>query len=187
MAPRSRVSPGRAVSSALVLPVAFLAALPAAAQTVSDPGLQVEIVATGLTQPTSMAFIGNDDILVLQKASGQVRRIVGGVLQPGFVLDVPVHFASERGLLGIALDPDFVLNGQVYLYYTESSTGPTPRRPRRRAGTESIASGSCRGFTLPLIKRGRAMRSPLFPDRTRLREKFTGFPWVSQVQSSLSR
>jgi glucose/arabinose dehydrogenase len=70
-----------------------------------------------------MAFIGNDDILVLQKANGQVRRIVGGVLQPGFVLDVPVHFASERGLLGIAVDPDFVLNRQVYLYYTESSTG----------------------------------------------------------------
>jgi glucose/arabinose dehydrogenase len=70
-----------------------------------------------------MAFIDNDDILVLQKANGKVRRIVGGVLQPAFVPDVPVHFASERGLLGIALDPDFVLNRNVYLYYTESSTG----------------------------------------------------------------
>lgn len=108
---------------ALVVPVAFLTSLPAAAQTVGDPGIQVEMVATGLTQPTSMVFIGNDDILVLQKANGQVRRIIGGVLQPGFVLDVPVHFASERGLLGIAVDPDFVLNRQVFLYYTESSTG----------------------------------------------------------------
>ncbi len=111
------------MSSALVLAGACLVTLPAAAQTVGDPGLQVEIVATGLTQPTSMAFIGNDDSLVLQKANGQVRRIAGGVLQPGFVLDVPVHSASERGLLGIAVDPDFVLNRQVFLYYTESSTG----------------------------------------------------------------
>jgi glucose/arabinose dehydrogenase len=127
------MSSARAVSGAGVLPVAVLAVavlsgavlavFPAEAQTVNDPGLQVETVATGLTQPTSMAFIGDDDILVLQKANGQVRRIVGGVLQPGFVLDVAVHFLSERGLLGIAVDPDFVLNRQVYLYYTESSTG----------------------------------------------------------------
>jgi glucose/arabinose dehydrogenase len=109
--------------SIAVLSGAALAVFPAAAQTVNDPGLQVETVATGLNQPTTMAFIGPDDILVLQKASGQVRRIVGGVLQPGFVLDVAVDSASERGLLGIAVDPDFVLNRQVYLYYTESSTG----------------------------------------------------------------
>src|SRR5262249_10165274 len=29
----------------------------------------------------------------------------------------------ERGLLGIALSPDFQQNGQVFLYWTESSTG----------------------------------------------------------------
>src|SRR6185503_11025743 len=119
-----RVSLGRAIAVALGLgSVAVLAVLPTAAQVVNDPGLQVETVATGLNQPTSMAFIGPDDILVLQKANGQVRRIVGGILQPGFVLDVAVHSVSERGLLGIAVDPDFVLNRQVYLYYTESSTG----------------------------------------------------------------
>ena len=105
--------------------VAFLllAALPAAAQTVNDPGLQVEVVAGGLSQPTTMAFIGDGDILVLQKANGQVRRIIGGVLQPAPVLDVGVGSLSERGLLGIALDPDFPVNRHVYLYLTESSTG----------------------------------------------------------------
>jgi glucose/arabinose dehydrogenase len=34
-----------------------------------------------------------------------------------------VHFSSERGLLGIAVDPDFADNRLVYLYYTESATG----------------------------------------------------------------
>jgi glucose/arabinose dehydrogenase len=38
------------------------------------------------------------------------------------VLDLPVNYASERGLLGIALHPDFATNGYVYLYYTRSST-----------------------------------------------------------------
>ena len=63
----------------LLATVGVLLASPATAQTVNDPGLQVEVVATGLSQPTTMAFIGDDDILVLQKANGQVRRIIGGV------------------------------------------------------------------------------------------------------------
>ena len=37
------------------------------------------------------------------------------------VLDLPVNFASERGLLGITLHPNFASNGWVYLYYTRSS------------------------------------------------------------------
>lgn len=95
----------------------------ALAQTVNDPRLQVELVAGGLSQPTSMAFIGTNDILVLQKATGRVARILDGVLQPAPVLDVAVHFSSERGLLGIAVDPAFEDNRRVYLYYTESATG----------------------------------------------------------------
>ena len=98
-------------------------ALPAQAQTVLDPAVQVEVVVTGLSQPTTMAFIGNGDFLVLQKADGRVRRVIGNVLQAGAVLDVAVDSNSERGLLGIALDPDFPVNGRVFLYYTESSTG----------------------------------------------------------------
>ncbi len=102
--------------------LAVLAAPPAAAQTVNDPGLQVETVVTGLSSPTSMAFIGDGDILVLQKDDGQVRRVLNGVLLGGAVLDVAVHFSSERGLLGIAADPDFINNRHVYLYYTETPT-----------------------------------------------------------------
>jgi glucose/arabinose dehydrogenase len=76
---------------------------------------------SGLSQPTGMAFIGSDDLLVLQKNDGRVRRITNGVLQPGAVLDVHVDNASERGLLGIALHPNFPGTNFIYLYYTESS------------------------------------------------------------------
>jgi aldose sugar dehydrogenase len=108
---------------ALALAALAIVARPAAGQTVSEPGLQVELVTGGLSLPTSLAFIGPNDILVLQKDNGQVRRILNGVLQAGFVLDVAVDSDSERGLLGIAIDPDFVTNRRVFLYYTESSTG----------------------------------------------------------------
>jgi glucose/arabinose dehydrogenase len=70
-----------------------------------------------------MAFIGRRDILVLEKNTGRVRRVIDGVLQATPVVDLAVNNGSERGLLGIALHPDFEDNGRVYLYWTQSSTG----------------------------------------------------------------
>ncbi len=93
------------------------------AQILSDPGLQVREVVAGLSSPTSMAFIGPGDILVLQKNDGRVRRVINSVLQPGQVLDGAVDNDSERGLLGIATHPNFPATPFIYLYYTESSTG----------------------------------------------------------------
>jgi glucose/arabinose dehydrogenase len=92
-------------------------------QTAKDPALRVTEVVSGLNAPTAMAFIGADDILVLQKNDGQVRRAINGVLQPLPVLDVAVDQTSERGLLGIAVHPAFPSAPWVYLYYTESGTG----------------------------------------------------------------
>jgi len=92
------------------------------APTLRDANLSVTEIASGLARPTTMAFIGVDDILVLQKNNGMVRRIIAGVLQPGAVLDVDVDNASERGMLGIAVHPNFPTSPFVYLYYTESST-----------------------------------------------------------------
>jgi len=93
-----------------------------AAPTLTVPSLAVSTVVTGITQATSMAFIGSDDFLILEKASGRVKRVVSGIVT-ATVLDLPVNSNSERGLLGIALDPNFFTNHNVYLYWTESSTG----------------------------------------------------------------
>jgi aldose sugar dehydrogenase len=93
----------------------------ASAQTLKDPALQVSEVVAGLSAPTSMVFIGLNDILVLQKQDGLVRRVLNGVLQPDPVLDVAVDNASERGLLGIVIHPQFPAQPFVYLYYTASS------------------------------------------------------------------
>lgn len=88
-----------------------------------DPNLQVSVAVAGFTQPLAMVFLAPDDILVLEKASGLVRRVIGGAIQPTPVLDLPVNFASERGLLSIALHPNFPATPHVYLRWTESSTG----------------------------------------------------------------
>ena len=95
---------------------------PVAGPTLTDPNLAVRTVVGGLDQPISMAFIGHDDFFVLEKASGRVKRVTNGAVA-STVLDLPVNSNSERGLLGIALHPQFPANPRVYLYWTESSTG----------------------------------------------------------------
>jgi uncharacterized protein (TIGR03118 family) len=87
-----------------------------------DPNLHVTTVVSGLNQPTSMAFLGPNDFLVLEKASGKVQHVVNGSVV-GTALDLAVNSNSERGLLGIALQPDFAQSHGVYLYWTQSSTG----------------------------------------------------------------
>jgi glucose/arabinose dehydrogenase len=87
-----------------------------------DPALGVRTAVEGLSQPTSLAFLGKDDLLVLERASGKVQRVVDGAVQ-GTALDLAVNSASERGLLGIALHPRFPKTPWVYLFWTESTTG----------------------------------------------------------------
>jgi glucose/arabinose dehydrogenase len=90
----------------------------------NDSNLNIEMVAEGLENPTTMAFLGQDDILVLEKDKGTVRRIVDGTLLNKPVLDVPVASKGERGMLGIAVSRDEADNRTyVFLYYTESATG----------------------------------------------------------------
>jgi glucose/arabinose dehydrogenase len=86
------------------------------------PNLSVRSVVDGLTTPIALAFLADDDFLVLEKNTGQVKHVVGGEVQET-VLDLAVNFGSERGLLGVALHPDFPDDRGVYLYWTESTTG----------------------------------------------------------------
>ncbi|MDQ3668516.1 MAG: PQQ-dependent sugar dehydrogenase [Acidobacteriota bacterium] len=93
---------------------------------VLDANLDVRTVVTGLTEPTTMAFLAANDFLVLEKSTGRVRRVLDGSLLPDPVIDLAVNFGSERGLLGIALHPDFSTNNLVYLYWTGRGTSAEP-------------------------------------------------------------
>jgi glucose/arabinose dehydrogenase len=83
-----------------------------------DPELAVELVADGLEFPTSMRFLGDGSILVLQKNDGQVRLVLDGRLLDEPVLQVDVAEEGERGLLGIAVW-DGGNGTSVFLYMTE--------------------------------------------------------------------
>jgi aldose sugar dehydrogenase len=87
---------------------------------INDSNLAVQTVFTGLEFPTAIAFLGPDDILVLEKDAGKVMRIVNGEMLEEPVLDVNVANQVERGLLGIAVGAPYQNHTYVYLYYTEA-------------------------------------------------------------------
>jgi len=92
--------------------------------TLLDPNLQVTTyVGSNLSQPIGIVFLGPGDAFVLEKASGQVKRVINGVVQPTPVLDLAVNSNSERGLLSMVLHPNFPATPFVYIRWTESSTG----------------------------------------------------------------
>jgi glucose/arabinose dehydrogenase len=94
------------------------------APVVLDPNLGVRTVVSGLVTPTSMAVIDDDEFLILEKNTGKVQQVVDGVVEETLI-DLAVNNASERGLLGIALDPNFRKNHAVYLYWTQTAA-PAP-------------------------------------------------------------
>jgi glucose/arabinose dehydrogenase len=117
---------------------------------VNDANLRVEKVIEGLAFPTSMAFLDNDDLLILQKDNGMVRHVSNGILQQGGVLELLVEKESERGLLGIAVSNEADSSGAraVFLYYTESADGGEVRNKVYRYNW--TGSGNLSGETLVL-------------------------------------
>ena len=99
--------------------------------TLYDPNLKIELVASGLDFPTTMAFLGPDDFLILEKNTGYVKRFVNGTQVEKPLLHVNTNIKDERGLLGIAVsekknfndNPFFIENKKithnVFLYYIE--------------------------------------------------------------------
>jgi glucose/arabinose dehydrogenase len=103
---------------------------PDRAPTIEVDDLELHKVFEGLDFPTSMAFLGPNDILVLQKNNGTIQRILNGKILEEPLLDVAVANYVERGMLGIAIDNSYNLSkyddrhGRIYnvfLYYTEAS------------------------------------------------------------------
>jgi len=119
------------------------------------PHLGVQKVVDGLTTPTTMAVLGPNEFFVLEKNTGKVQHVVDGAVQ-ATVLDLAVNFASERGLLGIALHPNFPTNPGVYLYWTCRTDNPPadpfypdvlecPDQPALGEDTNNVLSVPLRG------------------------------------------
>src|SRR5215207_9927929 len=111
------------------LPPVFLNAGPTAAV----PNGFTDSLVASVGQPTALAFTPDDRMLITSKP-GQLRVHEQGASGTTLALDISGKTCSnsERGLLGVAVDPNFSNNHNVYLYYTYKKHGVCPlQKPAR--------------------------------------------------------
>ena len=104
-------------------------------------GFTDAVVASGLNNPSAMALAPDGRIFVCQQG-GALRVIKNGVLLATPFLTVPVDSTGERGLLGVALDPNFVSNQLIYIYYTATTPTIHNRISRFTASGDVALAGS---------------------------------------------
>src|SRR5678815_4992134 len=84
--------------------------------TVLADGFSEETFVSGLKRPTAMEFAPDGRLFVAEQ-DGDVRLVKGNTLVSTHVLDLPVDNAVERGIVGIVMDPNFLTNHQLYVYW----------------------------------------------------------------------
>ncbi len=86
-------------------------------------GITLQHVVGGLSNPTQItgARDGTGRLFVVEQR-GTIRVVHNGVVQPGFFMDIrsKVENGGERGLLGLAFDPNFKTNHRLFVYYTRN-------------------------------------------------------------------
>src|SRR3989344_8633019 len=80
----------------------------------------IEVINSGLSFPTGFAFAPDGRIFILERA-GAVRIYKNSSLLTQPFVTLPSATTGDRGLTGIAFDPNFSSNHFVYFYYTSSS------------------------------------------------------------------
>ena len=104
-------------------------------------GFTDALVASGLSNPTAFALAPDGRIFVCQQG-GALRVIKDGALLSTPFVSVPVNSSGERGLLGVAFDPNFAANQYVYIYYTATTPAIHNRISRFTAAGDVAAAGS---------------------------------------------
>ena len=106
-------------------------------------------VASGLSSPTAMTIAPDGRVFVAEKG-GALRVVKNNALLSQPFLTVSVDTASERGLLGVAFDPDFQSNRFVYVYYT-TAAAPIHNRVSRFTASSTNPDVVQAGSELPIL------------------------------------
>ena len=128
-----------------VVVIALVAMIDSRAVAATVPnGFEIVTFGPAFNAPTSMAFASGTRIFVTEQ-SGMVRVVENGSLRPQPFIDLTeeVNGQGDRGLLGMALDPNFAVNRHVYLCYTVDPFAGA-RRMNRAAPPPSRASPDTR-------------------------------------------
>ena len=129
------------VLASLVCLIVYLQVGPPMQAATVPTGFSETLVASGLSSPTAMQFAPDGRLFVAEQG-GRLRVIKDGVLLPTPFLTVTVSSVGERGLLGVAFDPEFATNQFLYVYYTATTPAIHNRISRFTANGDVAAAGS---------------------------------------------
>src|SRR4029079_11874392 len=114
-------------------------------------GISLNPVTDGLVSPTQItnAHDGTNRLFVVEQR-GTIRVIQGGVLQPGFFMNITgkVEDGGERGLLGLAFDPNFKNNHRLFVYYTRNGGDIVVSRFTTNAARTDVIESTARPLLL---------------------------------------
>lgn len=113
------------------------------------PNFGMAVVADGLNQPTVVTPVPDGRLLVAQQ-TGALRVIKNGTLLPTPFVQLTVDATGERGLIGVAVDPDFALNHYIYVYYTVPANGTASAHNRISRFTANGDVAAAEGETIIL-------------------------------------
>jgi glucose/arabinose dehydrogenase len=120
--------------------IVLMLSLPLFAATLPS-GFSETILTSSISAPTAMAIAPDGRIFVCQQGGG-LRVVKNGALLATPFVTLTVDANGERGLLGIAFDPDFLVNHYLYLYYTTPTPPVHNRISRFTANGDVAAAGS---------------------------------------------
>ncbi len=125
----------------LVLAIGLLSLLPLRGAVLPAGFTETQVGSNLDASPTAMEIAPDGRIFVCLQA-GQLRVVKNGALLPTPFVSLSVNSFGERGLLGVAFDPNFANNQFVYVYYTTSSAPVHNRVSRFTANGDVAAVGS---------------------------------------------
>ncbi len=150
----TRLPRGRTASVFAVIASVTTYASAATAQTSPNTSsLQHSIVLEGLDDPWDMAFLPDGTMLFTEKCqglsvrlpSGEVNALLGMVESEGYRATADDLFCEgQAGMNGVAFDPDFAENQQIYVYSTSSLSIPPTNRVLRMTLNDDFTAVSDR-------------------------------------------
>ena len=141
---------GLTLCAALASTALVVLAAPAQADA---PSLTYETVMAELNAPWDMAFLDDGTMFFTEKChglsvrmpSGDVMRLLGMTGTEGYATTADDLFCEgQAGMLGVAIDPDFANNRQIYVYSASTATGAQSNHVMRMTVADDFASVSDR-------------------------------------------
>jgi glucose/arabinose dehydrogenase len=123
---------------------AWLLPSPVSAQLALPDNFVDDLMVDGLDQPVGLAFLPDGRALVVERLTGKIRLVVNGALaeiDPVITVTGVNTTGLERGLLGIAVDPQWPVRPYLYIHYT-SVVGPSVHIQRLTAEGDLAFTGN---------------------------------------------